>query len=214
MGRKAGLGRGLLLAAILTATLAFGPGAAARNVIAGFTKAPTFTPPADCAPNMETYGVVSGCTRMVEPGHPLSVLIDTAVVLGANDLDRIIDDHVTDIRTYWRDNYSQKKLVFSSRKSGVVPHNAPPDGASCREYSVTVEVERNVLEGANAPRFPVVSHTEGLTCAWHAKVKAPVQHDIEIFWLEVTDEYVPAFRQEPAWNYDTVVRDVFGSARL
>ena len=214
MVSRAGLLRGLLVAAILTAGVAFAPCSAARNVIAGFTKAPTFTPPAGCAPNMETYGVVSGCSKMVEPGHPLSVLIDTAVVLSANDLDWVIDDQVKDIRTYWRDNFSQKKLVFSSRKSGIVPRNAPPDGASCREYSVTVEVEKDVLEGANAPRLPVVSHTEGLTCAWRAKVKAPVQHDFEIFWLEVTDEYIPLLRQEPAWNYDTVVRDVFGSARL
>ena len=138
MVSRAGLLRGLLVAAILTAGVAFAPCSAARNVIAGFTKAPTFTPPAGCAPNMETYGVVSGCSKMVEPGHPLSVLIDTAVVLSANDLDWVIDDQVKDIRTYWRDNFSQKKLVFSSRKSGIVPRNAPPDGASCREYSVTV----------------------------------------------------------------------------
>src|SRR6185437_11372647 len=129
MGSKAGLRRGLLLVAVLAATLAFGPGAAGRNVIAGFTKAPTFTPPADCIPNMQTYGVTSGCAKMVEPGHPLSVLIDTAGVLSANDLDWVIDDQVKDIRTYWTDNFSKKKLVFSSRKSGFVPHNAPPDGA-------------------------------------------------------------------------------------
>ena len=58
-----------LLALSLSALFAFGPNAAARNIIEGFTKAPTFTPPVGCIPRMQTYGVLSNCEKTIEPGR-------------------------------------------------------------------------------------------------------------------------------------------------
>ena len=68
--------RNLLLALSLSALL--GSDAVARNIITGFSKAPTFTPPAGCVPRDHTYGVLSACEKSIEPGRKIIVSIDTA----------------------------------------------------------------------------------------------------------------------------------------
>jgi len=190
-----------LLVLLLPVVLAFAPKAAARNVIEGFTRAPTFTPPVGCIPTEKTYGVLSRCEK-IEPGRAFVVLIDTAAGWGAGDK-LFVTDHVAEIKMSWAQNYPGKNLTFSSKVSDVVPSDAPPQGTTCIEYSIT------------AIRSPeAVLRVEGLTCAWRVEDAAAGQPSVELFWLEAFDLYTPHIGQRPMESFDLIVRELFASVRL
>ena len=163
---------GALAAAVIVLTVA--SEAAADNVFSDFAKAPTFTPPEGCVPRAQAYGAVSRCVRELGPGHVLVVSVDTAIGFGS-DSESFVDDQVGEIKSYWQENYRQNDLRFSSRISDIMPLGAPPRGASCREYSIALEIDRGAPDDldrksvadarrAKAPR--AVLHTAGLACAW------------------------------------------------
>jgi len=202
-----------LLALSLSALFAFGPNAAARNIIEGFTNAPTFTPPDGCTPRMQTYGVLSRCEKTIEPGRTFVALIDTAAGWFNSDETRsseiFVTDHVAEIRAYWKQDHPGKNLAFSSRASDVAPGNAP-HGTKCMEYSITIEIENSIDERP----VPVVLRVEGLTCAWRVEGAAAGKQNVELFWLEAYDEYAPSIGQKPMESFDLIVRNLFASVRL
>lgn len=199
--------RFLLLALALLALVVLGPGAAARNVIEGFTKAPTFTPPAGCVPKQETYGVTSRCEQTLDPGRTFIVLIDVAAGAFATS-ETFARDQASDIKGYWQEAYPGK-VAFSSKASGIVPGNAP-QGTRCYEYAITAETEQTIEQQS----VPTVSRVAGLTCAWPVENPAPGKWTIEVFWLEAYDEYAPSRGQNPMPSFDAMVRELFASARL
>src|SRR5262245_523135 len=139
-----------ILALSLIAAGAFAPNAAARNIIEGFSKLPTFTPPTGCVPREATYGVLSRCEKTVEQGHTLIVLIDTAAGAGATS-EWFVADQVSEIKAYWKE---RENATFSSRTSDIMPEDAP-HLTKCMEYSIAVQTKE-------------VMRVEGLTCAWTA----------------------------------------------
>ena len=188
-----------IIALSLLAVTTFGPNAAARNIIEGFSRPPTFTPPAGCVPLEETYGVLSRCEKTIEPGRALIVLIDTAAGAGATS-EWFVADQVADIKAYWQE---RENVTFSSRTSDIVPSDAP-QLTKCMEYSIAVQTKE-------------VMRVEGLTCAWIADPSSHSGHGNwtnEIFWLEAYDEYNPSIGQKPMKSFDLIVRKVFESARL
>jgi hypothetical protein len=193
---------------------AFAPNAAARNIIEGFTKAPTFAPPAGCIPREQTYGVLSRCEKTIEPGRTFVALVDTAVGWFGSDAARnseiFVTDHVEDIRAYWKQDYPGKNLVFSSKVSDVRPGSAPSHGTNCMEYSITIEIEKVIDEKP----VPAVLRVEGLTCAWRVEGAAAGKPNVELFWLEAYDEYAPSIGQKPMKSFDLIVRELFASVRL
>lgn len=196
-----------LLALLLMALFAFATDAAARNVIEGFSKAPTFTPPRGCVPKQETYGVVSRCEQTIEPGRAFIVLIDVAAGAFA-DSETFARDQASEIEGYWKEAYPGK-VTFSSKPSAIVPGNAP-QGTRCYEYAITAETAQTIDQQS----VPTLSHVAGLTCAWPVENPAPGKWTIEIFWLEAYDEYAPSRGQKPMPAFDATVRDLFASARL
>jgi len=198
-----------LLALALSAPFAFAPPAAARNVFADFSKAPTFTPPAGCIPVQQTYGVLSRCEKPIAPGRTFVVLIDTA--MGALTTTKIfVTDHVAEIKSYWQHDYPGKNLAFSSRVSTIVPGgNRPSHGTNCMEYSIT-----ELDNPTGNPPVQTLWRVEGLTCAWFVDDPKPGKLTIELFWLEAYDGYDPAKGQKPMESFDSIVRALFASVRL
>ena len=194
-----------LLPLSLSALLAFAPSAAARNIFNFFTKAPTFTPPAGCMAKEQTYGVLSRCEKTIAPGRTFTAVIDTAIGVYPSSED-FVTDHVSDIKSYWQHDYEGKNVSFSSKVSDVVPGNAPPQGANCMEYSIT---ETEKVSGEEA-----VLRVEGLTCAWRVEPPVPEKQNVELFWLEAYDEYVPSIGQKPMESFDPIVRTLFASVRM
>ena len=190
----------VLLALSVLALVAFCPDAATRNVFEGFSKAPTFTPPAGCMPREQTYGVLSKCETDIAPGRGFVAVIDTAVGWFVGEK-VFVTDHVAEIKAYWAHEYPPDKLTFSSKASDMVPGNAPPGATLCIQYSMTGKTE-------------TVLHIEGLTCAWRVENPAAGQQNVELFWLEAYDEYTPSKGQQPMPSFDLIVRDLFASARL
>lgn len=191
----------------LLALSALGPSAAARNIIEGFSRAPTFTPPDGCVAREQTYGVLSRCEKTIEPGRTFVVLIDTAAGSGATS-EEFVTDHVAEIRAYWTEQRQRKNVAFSSRASDVVPANAPGHLTNCMEYSITVETEK----ATGGQSVATVSRVEGLTCAWAADPSAHSGHgnwNVEIFWLEAYDEYAPSIGKKPMQSFDLIVRELF-----
>jgi hypothetical protein len=204
-----------LVVLALSALFASAPDALARNIIEGFTKAPTFTPPAGCMPRQQTYGVLSRCEKTIGPGRTFDVQIDTAVGWFKSDAPRnsevFVTDHVTEIKSYWvHDYHPAKNLVFSSRVPAIAPANAPSHGTNCREYSISIETEETI----DKKRVPTVLRVEGLTCAWRVDNAAAGKPNIELFWLEAYDEYAPSLGQQPMESFDSIVRELFASVRL
>jgi hypothetical protein len=204
----------LFLALSLLALLASGPSTIARNIIAGFTKAPTFTPPAGCIPRTQTYGVLSSCEKTLAPGHTFVASIDTAagtfLTDTAGNRDIFIDDHLAEIKSTWQGWYPRNNLRFSFRVSKITPGNAPPSGTSCREYSITVETKKEIEKRS----VPAVLRVEGLTCAWRVEHASAGKANVELFWLEASDQYAPSLGQKPMKSFDLMVRDLFASVRL
>ncbi|MFO1055466.1 MAG: tetratricopeptide repeat protein [Dongiaceae bacterium] len=209
-----------LAAAVMVLTTV--PDAAADNIFEDFAKAPTFTPPEGCVARSQAYGVVSRCVREFGPGHVLVVSVDTAIGFGS-DAESFVDDEVGEIKSYWQENYRQNDLRFSSRISDIAPPGAPARGASCREYSIALEIDRGAHDDldrksvadarrAKAPR--AVLRTEGLACAWQVNAAAPSRHDVEAFWLEVAEQYPSAPDRGERDSFDAVVRQVLRSVRL
>jgi len=202
----------LLSLALLTVVASTSTGIA-RNFFPDFTKAPTFAPPENCIPNERTYGVISRCARTIEPGHSFTVYIDTVVGFfrtDARSIEIFVSDHVAEIKTAWERLYPRNDLAFSSRDSSVTPANAPAQWTRCKEYSISVETEKAI----SGQRVPVVQRTEGLTCAWSVEGAAAGKHNIELFWLEASDEHTPSLGQTPLDSFNAVVRELFASARL
>ena len=203
-----------LLSLFLTSMVGSVPHAEARNIFREFTTAPTFAPPTGCVPRLQAYGVLAECERTIEPGHSLVVIIDTVIgFFGAptpGNVERFLNDHVVEIETFWKQNYPHNNLAFSSRRTGLKPANTRDAYALCKEYSISVERWKSV----GARRVPVVVRTEGLTCAWEVQGAAAGKHNVELFWLEVSDEHAPSLGQTPVESFDTLVREVFASARL
>ena len=198
-----------LLALSLSALFAFAPPAAANNVFDNFSKAPTFTPPAGCIPNQQTYGVLSRCKMTVAPGHTFVALIDTAMGAAATT-EFFVTDQVKDFKSYWQHDYPGKNLAFSSHVSTIVPGgNRPSHGTDCMEYSIT-----ELKEATGNPPVQPLLRVEGLTCAWFVDNPAPGKMTIELFWLEAYDGYDPSSGQKPMESFDSIVRALFASVRL
>ncbi len=199
-----------LLALSLSVLFALAPPAAARNVFADFSKAPTFTPPAGCIPVQQTYGVVSRCEKRIAPGRTFVVNIDTATGVAATT-EFFVTDQVADFKSYWQGGYPGKNLAFSSHVSDIVPGGKRPShgGTRCMEYSIT-----ELDNPTGNPPAQTLWRIEGLTCVWFVDHPATGKRTIEQFWLEAYDGYDPAKGQKPMESFDSIVRALFASVRL
>jgi hypothetical protein len=199
-----------LLALSTLALVAFVPNVTAQRVVLeGFTRAPTFTPPAGCIPSRWTYGVVSYCAKTIDRGRDFWVSINTAAGWVGGDAAFFVKDHVAEARAWWREKYPRNYLTFSSKISDVVPRNAP-QGTSCIEYSISVEGAKAI----GGQSVLVKQRVEGLTCAWRVGRHAGGNWDVELFWLEAGDEYAPSLAQKPMGSFNVIVRKLFASVRL
>ena len=191
----------------------------ALNVFEGWDKAPTFNPPPGCIPTVQNYGVTAQCEATHEPGRRFFVLIDAAMGTFFDNRspqkrgEMFVSDHVVEMRQNWKENVGNPNpnsaLKFSSRASSVIPGNAPQNLTTCKEYSINFEI-KETIDGHNVP---VKWRVEGLTCGWG--LERPVSGtNVELFWLEVFDSYAPTLGQMPTVRFESIVRDVFASARL
>jgi hypothetical protein len=196
-----------LLVLSLSGLFAFSPDAAATNIIEGFTRAPTFTPPSGCIPTEQTYGVLSRCEKTIEPGHTFGASIDTSAGWFVGNKE-FVNDQVADIKRYWTQDFPGRNVAFSSKASDVVPGNAPSH-TTCMEYSIT-EIE----EATGDRSAEAMLRVEGLTCAWRVENAAAGKPTVELFWLEAYEEYVPSIGQRPMESLGSIARDLFASARL
>jgi hypothetical protein len=197
-----------LLMFSLSGLFAFPTNALAANIIEGFTRVPTFTPPAGCVPTERAYGVLSRCEKTIEPGHSFSASVDTSAgwFVGQEDFVR---EQVADIKSYWTKDYPGKNLAFSSRASDVVPGNASTRDITCMEYSVT-----EITEATGSQSAETMMRIEGLTCAWDVEHAAEGKPTVELFWLEAAEAYLPSIGQKPMDSFDSIARELFASARL
>jgi hypothetical protein len=158
--------------------------------------------------------VLSKCEKQTESGRKFDVLVDTSVgwfYIEPSQRNQIFaSDHVAEIEEWWKEAYPHNNLSFSSRASDFAPANAPEHGTACFEYSIAVEVGQRIEDRI----APSMWRIEGLTCAWSVPDPEAGKPNVELFWLEVSDIYVPSLGHEPMEDFDGIVRRVFASARL
>jgi hypothetical protein len=174
--------------------------ASGRAIFDGFSRPPTFTAPAGCIGDGQAYDLMAHCTKLLEPGHEFTVLIDTSVGIGYVDSAEFVLDRVDVARQWWMENFPGK-ATFSFKPSKIVPSNAPSHKTTCMEYSVMAKTEKDS------------QRVEGLACAWSVEKQSKTGNwTVESFWLEANDTYGPS--QQPMASFDAIVHDVLLSARL